>query len=78
MREQIKPTWLMVIHELIPKNERLAAIRLTATDRCCQCERPDTLQHRLTECNKGKAIWTRTRARKPALLRMDSRRMPVE
>jgi len=43
----MKSTWFTAIHELIRKNKRFATIRLTATDRFCQWERTDILQHRL-------------------------------
>jgi hypothetical protein len=76
--EHIKSTWYLVIHEIIPTNERLYAIRLTDNDRCSQCERLDTLQYRIIECKEGTAIWHWTRARIAELLRMDPRHIPAE
>jgi hypothetical protein len=57
IREQLKSAWFTVIHEIIPKNERMAAVQLTDTGRCSQCGWPVALQHRPTECNEGTAIW---------------------
>ena len=76
--EQMKSTWFIVIHNIIPANERLAAIRLTDTNRCRQCGRTDTHQHLITECNEGANIWKWTRARLAILLRMDPRHVPAE
>ena len=59
-----------VVHDIIPTNERLHAIRLAGTDRCTRCERRDTLTHRLTECKEETAIWQWTKERIPWILRM--------
>jgi len=37
-----RSTWYMVIHDLTPTNDRLAAINLTETNRCSTCEATDT------------------------------------
>jgi hypothetical protein len=76
--EHIKSLWYTVIHDLIPTNEHLAAIHLTETDRCSQCGKVDTLQHRLTDYGQGVLIWNWTRARIAALLCMDTRIIPDE
>jgi len=47
--------WYIVIHDIVPTNERLHAIRLVESDRCRHCGRRDTLVHGLTECNEGMA-----------------------
>jgi len=51
--EQVKFVWFTVIHDIIPKNERLVKIRLTCTGHCYLSVRPDTIQRRITECGKG-------------------------
>ena len=71
--ETIKSNWFTVIHEIIPTNESLSAIRLVDTDLCSQCERPDTLIHRLTECNRRANISKWTQARIATLFRTDPR-----
>jgi len=58
-----KSMWYVVIHELPPTNERLAAINLTGTNQCTLCSDIDTLQHRITQCGEGRVIRTCTRAR---------------
>jgi len=52
-----RSTWHMVIHDLTPKNDRLAAINLTETNRCSTCEAVDTTQNRLTQFRESKLIW---------------------
>ena len=76
--ERLKSTWYIVIHEIVPTNERLAAIRLADTDRCTLCGKLDSLSRRITECGEGHIIWNWTRARIAALLRMDPRQIPAE
>jgi hypothetical protein len=68
--DSIKSTWYAAIHDVIPTNERLAAIHLTNMTSCSRSGAADTLLHRLTECEKGPAIWTWTRARITAILRV--------
>ena len=52
-----RSTWYIVIHGLIPTNDRLAAIKLTETNRRSTCDAIDTTQHRLTQCGESKLIW---------------------
>jgi len=76
--EEIKSMWYITVHEIVPTNDRLHAIRLVESDRCRHCERRDTLVHGLTECNEGTAIWLWTRERIAQMLRKDPRRIPAE
>ena len=46
--DPIKSTWHAAVHEIIPTNERLVAIRVTTTTSCMRCGATDTLLHRLT------------------------------
>ena len=46
----LKSTWYIAIHDLIPTNDRLAAIHLTDTHYCIRCGQPDSLQHIITDC----------------------------
>jgi len=59
--EETKSNWYVVVHDIIPTNEPLHAIRLAESDRCTRCERRYTLTHRLTECNEGTAVWQWTK-----------------
>jgi len=61
----------MVIHYLIPTNDRLAKIKRSTTDNCQHCGRVDTLIHRLTKCSEGADIWMWTRSRIAIILCMD-------
>jgi hypothetical protein len=47
--DEIKSTWYKAMHDLLPTNDRLAAIHLTDTTLCSSCGHPDSLQHRITE-----------------------------
>jgi len=51
--EELKAAWFMVIHDLIPTNDRLAKIQRNTSNNCQHCGRVDTLIHRLTECSEG-------------------------
>jgi hypothetical protein len=67
----MKHTWYTVIHDIIPTKERLHKIRLAQTPLCPQCNIPDTLQHRITECGEGKEQWIWTKCRIASLLRVE-------
>ena len=71
-----RSTWYMVIHDLIPTNDRLAAIKFTETNHCSTCDAIDTTQHRLTQCGERKLIWNWTRARIAAFTRTNSVNVP--
>ena len=71
-----RSTWYMVIHDLNPTNDHLAAINLTETNRCCTCEAIDTTQHRLTQCGESKLIRNWTRERIAAITRTNSLYVP--
>jgi hypothetical protein len=66
----------MVIHDLTPTNDRLAAMNLTETNRCSTCEAIDTTQHRVTQCGESKLIWNWTRARIATITRTNSLYIP--
>jgi len=76
--DPIKSTWYAAIHEIIPNNERLAAIHLTTTTSCMRCGATDTLLHRLIACEEGPVIWTWTKTRIGAILRIHPTHIPGE
>jgi hypothetical protein len=39
--DRLKSTWYVVIHEIVPTNERLAAIHLADTESCTHCGKTD-------------------------------------
>jgi hypothetical protein len=51
--DNIKVMWFLVIHDLLPTNERLHRINLTETSKCKVCGE-DTRLHRLIECQGGR------------------------
>ena len=61
--QETKVTWYRVVHEIIPTHERLHRIHMTLTDTCRQCDKTDTLRHRLTECGEGPLMWNWTKQR---------------
>ena len=66
------------MHDIVPTNERLAAIHLKTTTSCARCGATDTLLHRLTECEEGPVIWAWTRARIAAILHVNLKHMSEE
>jgi len=76
--DHIKSTWSAAIHDIIPTNERLAAIHLTTTTSCGRCGATDTLLHRLIACDEGPVIWTWTITRIAAILRIHPKHIPGE
>ena len=76
--EEIASMWYIVVHDIVPNNERLHVMRLVESGRCRHVGRRDTLLHRLTECNEGTAIWLWTRERITQMLRTDPRRIPAD
>jgi hypothetical protein len=76
--ERLKSTWYTVIHEIVPTNERMAAINLADRDRFTLCAKLVSLPHRITECGERPIIWNWTRAGVAAEFRMDPRHMPEE
>jgi len=67
-----------VIHDIIPTNEGLAAIHLVDTDACRRCGKMETLQHHVTECKEGAAIWEWAQRRMAMMLRTDQRHIPAQ
>jgi len=74
---EVRSAWYSVIHDIFPTHESLAAISFVDTDVCRQCDRSDTLTHRLMECEDGPAIWDWTRRHVAMMLRMDPRHIPI-
>jgi len=70
----VKVTW----YKAIPTRARLYNIRLSLTDQCEHCNKPDTMIHRLTECGLGPMNWEKTRKLIATMLRTDWRRIPAE
>jgi hypothetical protein len=78
LRGTIKSTWYAAIHDIIPTNERLAAIHLAATMNFSRCGSPGTIQYRITECAESSVMWNWTRARIAAILRVHPKYTLVE
>ena len=76
--DTVKSAWYAAIHDIVPTNNRLAAIRLTTTSSCARCGEPDSIQHTITECMEGRIIWTWTRAQLGVILRMDPKHIPPD
>ena len=76
--EDIRCTWYTVIHDLTPTNERLHRINMTSSNKCQQCDSPDNMTHRLTECGEGEQIWQYTATLIARMLRTRPSNIPVE
>ena len=74
----VKVTWYKVINDIIPTRTRLYTIRLSQTDQCEHCAKPDAMRHRLTECDLTIMDWERARKFIATILRTDWRRIPTE
>ena len=68
----------MVLHNILPTNDRLYNIHLTDSGLCRTCGGLDTRMHQLTECGEGKEIWDWTRTRIAWMLRTDPARIAQE
>jgi hypothetical protein len=75
--EEVRSAWSAVIHDILPTRERLAAVILTDTTTCRQCNANDSLSQRLTECEEGPAIWTWTKSKIALMLRIDPKHVPI-
>jgi hypothetical protein len=73
----VKVTWYKASHDIIPTHERLHKIRLVPTDLCRQCNRKDTLPHRLIDCG-GPQMWEWTLRCIAIMLRIDWRNIPSD
>jgi hypothetical protein len=78
LSDAIKSTWYAAIHDIIPTHERLAEINLVPNMTCTRCREKDTLQHRITRCEEGPVIWSWTRDRIEAILRVHPTHIPEE
>jgi hypothetical protein len=76
--DSIKSTWYVVVHDIVPTNERLAVKRITDIDRRTQCDRLDTLTHRIISCQEEEGMWTWTKGKIAQILRIDPRHIPAE
>jgi hypothetical protein len=64
-------------HDILPTNERLRRINLSATADYQVCGVVDTPTHRLTQCGEAADIWDRTRKRIAIFLRTDPKAVPL-
>lgn len=52
-----RTAWYLVVHDLVPTNERLHKCKPTISDRCARCGAQDTLGHRLVSCGAAADVW---------------------
>jgi len=76
--DAIMSTWYKALHDLIPTNNRLAAINLTDTSARSSCGQIVSLQNRIAECEEGPLIWTWTKKLVGFILRVDHRHIPQD
>jgi hypothetical protein len=70
LTDSVISTWYTVIPDIIPTNVRLADIQIAPTQACARCGNLDTLRHRIVTCEEGRVMWSWTRARLAAILRV--------
>jgi hypothetical protein len=73
LTDMVKSAWFAAIHDIVPTNDRLAAIRLTNDSSCAKCGKPDSIQHTITEYMEGQLIWDWTRTKIGMIHRVDPR-----
>ena len=59
--ERYKSEWYKVIHDILPTQDRLHKIRLSPTNKCRNCQEPDTMAHRIVTCGNARKIWQWTK-----------------
>jgi hypothetical protein len=69
--EQVTDIWFHVLHEIVPTKVRSKAIGMSEEEVCSECQRPDTIHHRLVECGDGATQWDWLRIRISVFLRRD-------
>jgi hypothetical protein len=57
----IRTTWYMVVHDILPTNARLRKINLHTDGKCNLCEHCDNVTHRYTMCTNTQPLWEWTR-----------------
>jgi hypothetical protein len=72
IRDTVRSTWYMVLHDILPTKERLNRIPISDSDHCNYCGQTDTLSHRIMECGAGGDMWRWTRVRMAAILRINA------
>jgi hypothetical protein len=65
-----------VIQDIISTNERLQQIRMVQMDTCGNCKMTDMLEHRITACGVGRAIWDHSKNLIAQTLRTTPDRIP--
>jgi hypothetical protein len=78
LRDPVKSLWYAAIHDILPTNERLAAIKLKTLTTCSTCGNNYTFLHRITRCEEGPVIWNWTRELIAKIMRTDSRSIPED
>jgi hypothetical protein len=53
---EIRSTWYVVIHRILPMEERLYRIHLSDTDECRRCDAQNTPLHHLTQCGDSSDV----------------------
>ena len=66
------------IHDILPSNDRLAAVHLVPKSACSSCQNQDSVLHRITECSDGPLQWTWTKQKLSRILRIDYKRILKE
>jgi hypothetical protein len=78
LSRSLQSTWYAAINDIVPTNDRLADIQLTATNMCSSCGQADSTQHRITDCCEGPLQWNWTRHKLGIIVGMDPKFIPKE
>jgi hypothetical protein len=72
----VKVTWCLVIHDVLPNNDRLHHIHLTTSPNCTSCGTHDTTLHRHIGCQEAQVIWNTTCTMLANITRTSHRNIP--
>ena len=77
LHDTVTSIWYRAAHDILPTNERLRRINLSATADCQACGVMDTPIDRLTQCGEAAKVWDWTRKRIVFFLRTDPKAIPT-
>ena len=74
----ITSMWYKAINDILPTHNRLVTIHLVPDNKCPRCQNPDSILHRIVECNDGTLQWGWTKQKLALILRTEPKHIPKE
>ena len=66
--EKYNSEWYKAIHDILSTQDRLHKIRLVPTNKCRNCQEPDTMAHRIITCGNAREVWHWTKKKVAQIL----------